>query len=61
MMAKKQEKVKSCSNCQRYPLCRVSTAISSIISKEGIFKNSWIISQAVAEACEYYKEREMVG
>jgi len=45
----------SCYKCCKYPLCRVMSKISEIISQEGIFASDINIKIAMANACEYYK------
>jgi hypothetical protein len=49
--------MKTCYNCQKYPLCRTMTDIMKVISRDMTIKSESEIMIAMAETCTYFKER----
>ena len=47
---------KNCSNCEKYPMCRLQTNIRRCIEDEGIIDNSYFVFISLASHCRYYKE-----
>ena len=54
MTISKGDRVLTCYNCEKYPLCRVLSIINKAID-EGIFTTDTRIKCAIAESCKYYK------
>jgi hypothetical protein len=52
------KKMKTCYNCQKYPLCRTMTDIMKVISRDMTIKAESEIMIVMAETCTYFKEKE---